>query len=99
MAATVYFHRLATREFQAARQWYRQRNLQTELSFRSEVDKAVQQIAGTPDRWPVYQGAYRWIRGRRFPYLLYYRVRDPYQVIILAVAHARRRPGYWKRRR
>ncbi len=35
---------------------------------------------------------------RRFPYHLIYRI-DPDRVLILAVAHHRRRPGYWRARR
>jgi len=34
---------------------------------------------------------------RRFPYFLVYRV-EPERVVIVAVAHAHQRPGYWKDR-
>jgi hypothetical protein len=46
----------------------------------------------------VYHRHYRWVRTRRFPYILYYRLVDADEVLIVAVAHARRRPGYWLRR-
>jgi plasmid stabilization system protein ParE len=35
---------------------------------------------------------------RRFPFILFYRVRET-AVQIVAVAHKRKRPGYWRRRR
>lgn len=39
----------------------------------------------------------RWIPLKRFPYTLHYRLVG--EVIdILAVAHQKRRPGYWRRR-
>jgi len=38
------------------------------------------------------------MRVRRFSYVLYYEVLDPTQVLIYAVAHTSRRPGYWLRR-
>jgi hypothetical protein len=38
------------------------------------------------------------VRLRRFPYILYYHVVDDSLALVLAVAHARRRPGYWRRR-
>lgn len=33
----------------------------------------------------------------RFPYVIVYLV-DPGEIVVLAVAHTRRRPGYWRRR-
>jgi plasmid stabilization system protein ParE len=43
--------------------------------------------------WPVgSMFACAWVR--RYPYLIVYVVRDP-QVVIIAIAHQRRRPGYW----
>jgi plasmid stabilization system protein ParE len=33
----------------------------------------------------------------RFPYQVVYRLR-PTEIVIVAVAHAKRRPGYWKNR-
>jgi len=42
-------------------------------------------------------GGSRWIPLKRFPYTLHYRVVG--EVIdILAVAHQKRRPGYWHKR-
>jgi toxin ParE1/3/4 len=34
---------------------------------------------------------------RRFPYVLVYLV-EPGEIVVLAVAHTHRRPGYWRRR-
>jgi plasmid stabilization system protein ParE len=34
----------------------------------------------------------------RFPYHVVYRL-SPAEIVVVAVAHAKRRPGYWKRRR
>ena len=42
--------------------------------------------------------AVRQLVVRGFPYIVVYRVR-PDDVYIIAVAHARRRPGYWQNRR
>jgi hypothetical protein len=33
----------------------------------------------------------------RFPYLVPYR-EEPSRIFVVAVAHAKRRPGYWKKR-
>jgi len=99
MATLVIFHRLALREYQAAQRWYARRGgIALAQSFQDEIERAVQQIAHNPSQWPIAQGPYRWIRPRRFPYVLYYRTLDANHVLIVAVAHARRRPGYWLRR-
>jgi plasmid stabilization system protein ParE len=96
--AVVLFHRLALREYHAARQWYGRAGASLARAFEAEVGRAVARIANAPDQWPIYRGTFRWVKTRRFPYLLYYHTIDPDHVLILAVAHARRRPGYWTRR-
>ena len=40
----------------------------------------------------------RFCRLRRFPYRIVFEIRKS-GIVILAVAHSRRRPGFWKRRR
>ena len=99
MAVTVRFLRLARKDLDAANRWYLQRNPKRAQRFADAVSHALQQIAGNPYLWPVYRGPFRWIRARRFPYLLYYRIFDPNTVLIYAVAHTSRRPGYGLRRR
>jgi hypothetical protein len=46
-----------------------------------------------------FRGTIRWRRTRRFPYLLFYEVVDSSLIRIYAVAHGRRRLGYWMRRK
>jgi hypothetical protein len=40
---------------------------------------------------------YRRHRVRRFPYLVFYAV-APEEIRVVAIAHAKRRPGYWRDR-
>jgi hypothetical protein len=94
----VRFHRLAIREYEATRAWFERRREGLGASFRDEVDRAVARIARSPTRWPVAFDKFRRVRLRRFPYLLYDHVVDASLALVLAVAHARRRPGYWRRR-
>lgn len=94
----VRFHRLAAQEYLAARRWYEGRSEGLGATFAAEVDRAVLRISDQPDRWPLYRHHFRRVRLRRFPYLLFYRVESPALVFVLAVAHARRREGYWIRR-
>ena len=94
----VRFHRLAIREYEETRAWYERRREGLGDAFRDEVDRAVARIARAPTRWPVAFVRFRRVRLRRFPYLLYYHVMDDSLALVLAVSHARRRPGYWRRR-
>jgi hypothetical protein len=94
----VRFHRLAAREYEEARNWYERRRAGLGPEFANETDRAIARIAKYPNRWPIYFERFRRVRLRRFPYSLYYFVVGSSRVLVLAVAHARRRPGYWRRR-
>lgn len=95
----VIFHRLASKEYLKARRWYdKEGGEQLAERFCGEVAEAVDQIADNPASWPIFRMEYRFVRLSRFPYVVYYHVLDATRVIVLAVAHAARRPGYWLRR-
>jgi plasmid stabilization system protein ParE len=96
--AVVIFHRLAGRDYRLALRRYAGYSPQTAIRFRTAVDQALQRIARSPQHGVVYHGRFRWVRTRRYPYVLYYEEIDPTLVRILAVAHGSRRPGYWMRR-
>jgi toxin ParE1/3/4 len=95
---TVIFHRLATREFVAARRGYAQIDRVIEGRFVAAVRTAVERIDANPHIGSPFRGPFRWVRTRRYPYLLLYDLIGPDLVRVYAVAHARRRPGYWLRR-
>jgi plasmid stabilization system protein ParE len=90
----VELHPEAAQEAQAAVEWYRSRSLRAAEVFFRELERAIQVVSDAPDRWPTFIEGTRRFPLRRFPYWVIYRVkRDSLQ--ILAVAHARRKPGYW----
>jgi len=96
-AKFVVFHPDAVQEAQAALGWYRQRSTLAAEAFLQELDGAIEQIVAAPDRWPSYDFHTRRFLLRRFPYLVVYR--ETSQTIqVIAVAHGRRRPGYWRDR-
>jgi plasmid stabilization system protein ParE len=94
---TFEFHPEALREAWEARRWYADRDPRTAASFLVELDHAQKQVVAHPERWPVYFHGTRRYRLRRFPYLLVYHTQSE-RIVVLAVAHAKRRPGYWKAR-
>ena len=94
---SVEFHPEAAQEAQAATEWYLLRSVRAAEGFVRELERAVGSVADAPDRWPIFIEGTRRFLLRRFPYSVVYRVsRDSLQIV--AVAHARRRPGYWRPR-
>lgn len=84
-------------EAKEAARWYAQRSPTAAAGFVIELEAAAQAITEKPDTWPAYgQGTRRYLL-RRYPYSLIYRV-ETARLVIVAVAHAHRRPGYWKQR-
>jgi len=59
-----------------------------------EIRRAYQRIIELPLAARVERGEIRIRSVVRFPYRIYYRVRDE-QIVIVAVGHRRRRPGFW----
>ena len=92
---TVEFHPKAIAEARAAREWYASRNNPAADAFIEEIDRGVRHIAAAPTRWPTYLHGTRRYLLRRFPFSLVYRQLGSV-VTIVAVAHAKRRPGYWR---
>jgi hypothetical protein len=95
----IIVHPQAAIEAQAARAWYAARNRAVGMRFLAEYDRAIDLIREKPRRWPQYPhvAGCRWFHFKRFPYAVIYEV-FPEGTHILAVAHDRRRPGYWRKR-
>lgn len=88
----------AQAEYEEALAWYFARSARAAAGFEQAVEHGLRQIADTPLQSSPLDGRDRCYILRHYPYLLVYRVEDD-GVLVVAVAHTRRRPGYWKRRR
>jgi plasmid stabilization system protein ParE len=95
--AAVRFHPVAAEEAESAYRWYAERSLVAANGFREELRHAVGALSAAPTRWPRYGNRVRRYVFPRFPFSLVYRVREG-EVEVLAVAHGKRRPGYWRSR-
>jgi len=99
----VSIHRAALGEIKAAARWYRERSVIAAAGFLDAIDAAIDLIAANPEAWPR-RGDRLDVRAfpfARYPFVMVYRIRPAakVQIRIPAVAHARRRPDYWRRRR
>jgi plasmid stabilization system protein ParE len=97
MAKPLKFLDEAVREGHNAWRWYRERSERAGLRFQKAFEQAVEELVDHPDRWPVYHLGTKCISLKRFPYIIVYReLEDELQIV--AVAHAHRRQGYWRKR-
>jgi toxin ParE1/3/4 len=92
----------AEEETQEAAQWYEDQRGGLGLEFLAAVDAVVQRIRDNPfafallETLPEEQNIRRFLLTR-FPYAIIYEIASD-EIRILAIAHTRRRPGYWKKR-
>jgi len=95
----VEFHPAAGREVEGVVIWYLDSGATVAASqFLDELTVAISKITAHPERYPKYlYGTRRYVLNR-FPHSVVYRVLADH-VLVIAVAAARRRPGYWRRRR
>ena len=90
-------HDDARSEYVESYAWYHERGSHIADAFEREVEHAFESLQEFPDRWPVYIGIWRRILLRRFPFGIVYGVIDN-QLVVVAIMHTRRKPGYCKNR-
>ena len=93
----VWVHPHATAETEAAVRWYRERSITAAERLVGEINQAIERILEAPERWPTGLRGTRKVKLPSFPFLIIYRESD-HTIAVLAVAHGRRGPGYWKER-
>lgn len=91
------FHPDARQDALEAYQWYFKRSPQAAKAFQEELQEAGFAIQRSPARWAGYRWGTRRYLMKRFPFVIVYRVTAE-QIQVAAVAHGRRKPGYWKAR-
>jgi len=87
---------MAEAELQNAAAWYEERSPGLGLRFVLSVHAKADEIAESPQRWPLAAGTCLVLMGR-FPYALVYR-EVAEEIEIVPVAHLHRRPAYWSHR-
>lgn len=93
----VAFHPAAENELVEAAEFYESRSAGLGHRLIDHVEQGVLAIAEAPRRWPAFAGEVRRYLLPPFPYgLLYSELSE--QILVVAVMHLHRRPGYWKDR-
>lgn len=88
------FHPEALLEFEEAVQFYKDRGRALGQRFAKEIRSTIAKIVATPDRWRIVEQDVHICRARVFPYAVLYTI-EPGYILIVAIAHGQRRPGYW----
>lgn len=91
------FHPLATAELEQSADWYAERSIDAVRAFVTAVDAALQKIEKQPERFPHLDEQHRCCNLIRFPFQIVYRL-EKNRIVVIAIAHAKRRPGYWRDR-
>ena len=92
------FHDQAKAELKETVAWYEERRAGLGREFRLAVENAVKRICENPHAGSQYGNTrFRYLLVRRFPYVVFYS-KNEHLVRVIAVAHGRRKPGYWKNR-
>lgn len=91
------FHPEALTEYEEAAHYYADCQRGLELRFISAIEHSIQQILAAPVRWRILEEDVRWCLTRVFPYAVLYTVETDY-ILIIAVIHCHREPGYWRHR-
>jgi len=93
----IKYHPQAESELAESIAFYNQRVPGLGSEFFLVVKAANGQIQNDPERRPLRPDGTRKLKIPRFPYFLIYR-NELEQILIVAVAHGARRPGYWRQR-
>ena len=97
MTRTLEFTSAARAEFDEAFGWYADRSFTAALGFANEVDVAIESIIADPGRFVRTFSECQVCRLRRYPYsVVFHALRE--SIVVVAIAHASRRPDYWHHR-
>lgn len=90
----ILFHQLAIQELRQARYWYRQHSPDAAEQFMWQMDRTLARVLSDPESHAEIGRGYRHVKVKRFPYVVVYRLQSTGELLVVAVAHTRRRKGY-----
>lgn len=92
-----HFHPEAEREYVAAIAWGLDHDARWASRLESAVNHAIARICRLPASGSPYLHGTRRVVLHKLPYSVVYREANQ-AIQVLAIAHAKRRPGYWRER-
>lgn len=86
----------AEKEFYKIVDYYKQFDQELSSDFIKEFDQSVDQLLAFPQAGNPYLHNTRRIILNRFPYAIVYKIYDSNVIVVHAVMHMKRKPGYWQ---
>ena len=87
----------AKREYLETIDYYNKEKSGLGYEFAIEVDNTINRILEFPNAWQKVSKRIRKCRLRRFPYGIFYEIKNK-DILVIAVMHLHRKPGRWKDR-
>lgn len=99
MTPSLRIHSLASLELSEAVRWYESKRAGLGGDLLDEFSASIARLTLNPESGNPISADQKTRRllVARFPYQIVYRIR-PSEVAVVALAHLKRRPGYWKHR-
>lgn len=77
--------------------YYEEKSAGLGFDFETEIERSLETITEHPERWPLRSDGTRRYIAHCFPYLVVYAYEHDH-IWVLAIAHCKRRPMYWRSR-
>ena len=94
---SVAFHAEARAEYDAALAWYAARDADAANGFDAEVSRVTGMMAEFPELGVPFDRRHRCWLLHTYPFGVYYRYEAGW-ILVVAVSHTSKKPGYWKKR-
>ena len=91
------YHPEARNELAEALGFYHDIDFELADRFHHEIARAIHVISNNPQIRRLREKSWRRYNLNRFPFYLPYSIEND-TIVILAIAHQSRKPGYWKNR-
>ncbi len=88
----------AFKEYKSALIWYTTIRPELGIQFDTAFQLGIEKISMQSEIFYPIGKRHRFYKLEKFPYLLIFRIIQPNEISVVAVAHTSRKPGYWKNR-
>ena len=85
-------------DLDSIQEWYALHDVALFQKFDKEFDACLKLIEANPFQFPVIHNYIRRALLKRFPYSIFFKVKDE-KIFVLSVIHHRRNPKVWKQRK
>ena len=93
-----FFHPESLHEYTESTRYYAEISPVLAGAFATQIENGINQILLHPQAWQVLGEDVRRFLVQRFPFGIYYTIEDNNSIVVQAVMHLSRKPGYWKAR-